>query len=425
MQNVGLALQGGGAYAAFTAGALKAMFNGRKKLMRPDNVHSVSGTSGGALNAMLLGLGIHEKLENPTHYIDRLWEINKLENLLKDNLIFPKAIPDELLSFFIGMSRSFSESNPVIANLIREYSRNHSVVNELIDSIIHHAAPNLPKDLDTPLFLDTKPFITVVGTEVKTAQAHYFTNHIEMIEKFRKLNISKKYNVLKELTLRGVYASIAHPYLLSSVTMGEDVYWDGYYTSNPPFFYLFREGCEEVFLIRLIQRNRENIGNDQVSVHDRAEEIVQNTALNMEIQMYYLMRELLVENKRLKKGFRFKLGMNPFNRSSVYHEIRLMKSGNIVDEGYPLSDFVDKLLRMGEKAMMDENGFISTYKKRGDKIGWQVITEIAYENEAVHSYMIHADDFISEENRPFFGSAIQGYVKTKWADIKKLLSGRS
>ncbi len=56
----GLALQGGGAYAAFTAGALKAMFSAERGLLRPAAIRSISGTSGGALNALLLGVGIHE-----------------------------------------------------------------------------------------------------------------------------------------------------------------------------------------------------------------------------------------------------------------------------------------------------------------------------------------------------------------------------
>ena len=83
-----------------------------------------------------------------------------------------------------------------------------------------------------------------------------------MIEQFQELNISRNYGLLKELTLRGVYASLAHPNLFKSVEIDQNLYWDGYYTSNPPFFYMFREGCDEIFLIRLIQRNREDIGED-------------------------------------------------------------------------------------------------------------------------------------------------------------------
>jgi hypothetical protein len=239
-----------------------------------------------------------------------------------------------------------------------------------------------------------------------------------MIDKFQNLSVSIKYNMLKELTLRGVYASLAHPYMFKSVEMGDDIYWDGYYTSNPPFFYLFREGCDEVFLIRLVQRSRDDIGEDSVSVRDRAEEIVQNTTLNMEIQMYLLMRELLVRDRGLK-GLAFKFGTRKFTRSLVYHEIRLLKSGNISDEGYPLVAFVDKLIGMGQKIMTDSQGFIETFRKRGRQEGLQVISEIDFESEAVRSFCIDTDRFIFSERRLSSEISGGGSVQRKMAYLKK------
>lgn len=45
MRNIGLALQGGGAYAAFTTGVLNAMFDTRDRFLDPYHIHSVTGTS--------------------------------------------------------------------------------------------------------------------------------------------------------------------------------------------------------------------------------------------------------------------------------------------------------------------------------------------------------------------------------------------
>lgn len=418
MRNIGLALQGGGAYAAFTAGVLKGMFSGPEEFLNVKDIHSITGTSGGAMNAMLLGLAIHEKQANPAIYVERLWELNRLEKLLKEKFMIPEEVPDELLTFVIGMSRRLNTSNPVVASILNEYSKTRSFFNDAVNDILHHAAPSLPEDIDEVLFPDRKPFVTVASTEVKSAQAHYFTNNKGMIEKFQNLSISLRYNVLKELTLRGVYASLAHPYMFKSVEMGNDIYWDGYYTSNPPFFYLFREGCDEVFLVRLIQRSREDIGEDMDSVRDRAEEIVQNITLNMEIQMYLLMRELLVKDRGLK-GLAFKLGTRKFTRSLVYHEIRLLKSGNISDEGYPLVDFVDKLIGMGRKVMTDSQGFVNTFRNRGKKEGLQVISEIDFEDEVVTSYCIDTDRFIFSERRVSSEISGESAVRRKMAYLKK------
>ncbi len=421
MRNIGLALQGGGAYAAFTTGVLNTMFDTREWFLNPHDIHSVTGTSGGALNAMLLGLAIHEKQKNPTTYVSRLWKINRLEGLLREKFMIPETVPDEFLSFFIGISRRINESNPFVARVLSEYSKKSSFFNGIFNDIIHLAAPSLPQDIDAPLFPNKKPFVTVAGTEVKSGQAHYFSNNKQMIKQFRGLNVSRKYNLLKELTLRGVYASVAHPNLFKSVEMGEDIYWDGYYTSNPPFFYLFREGCNEVFLIRLIQRTREDIGEDLISVKDRAEEIIQNTTLNMEIQMYLLMREILIKNIKFK-GAAFKLGTRKFTRSSVYHEIRLLKPGNIADEGYPLAGFVDKLLQMGQKVMTDKQGFINTYRDRGKNKGLQVISEIGFETEKVNSYTIDTDNFIfATRGRPS-EIPVTGTARTIIANIKRKIS---
>lgn len=421
MRNIGLALQGGGAYAAFTTGILNTMFDTREGFLNPNDIHSVTGTSGGALNAMLLGLAIHERQKNPTTYVSRLWEINRLEELLREKFMIPETVPDEFLSIFIGMSRRINESNPFVARVLSEYSKKSSCVNDIFNDIVHLAAPSLPQDIDAPLFPNKKPFVTVAATEVKSGQAHYFSNNKQMIKQFRRLNVSRKYNLLKELTLRGVYASVAHPNLFKSVEMGEDIYWDGYYTSNPPFFYLFREGCDEVFLIRLIQRTREDIGEDLISVKDRAEEIIQNTTLNMEIQMYLLMREILIKNIKFK-GAAFKLGTRKFTRSSVYHEIRLLKPGNIADEGYPLAGFVDKLLQMGQKVMTDKQGFINTYRDRGKNKGLQVISEIGFETGKVNSYTIDTDNFIFATRGGPSGIPVTGTARTIIANIKRKIS---
>jgi NTE family protein len=420
MRNIGLALQGGGAYAAFTTGVLKTMFDPRKGFLKPRAIHSVTGTSGGALNAMLLGQAIHENHKNPTAYVSRLWEINRLERLLREELGIPETIPDEFLALLIGMSRSVNASNPLMASALSEYSKKSSKANELLNDMVYLAAPTLPQDIDAPLFPNKKPFITVAGTEVKSGQAHYFSNNGEMIEQFQKLNISRNYSLLKELTLRGVYASLAHPNLFKSVEIDQNLYWDGYYTSNPPFFYMFREGCDEIFLIRLIQRNREDIGEDLSSVEDRAEEIIQNTALNMEIQMYLLMREILFKNKKLK-GLALKLGSSKFTRASVYHEIRLLKPGNIADEGYPVAGFVDKLLQMGRKVMTAKKGFIKAYQDRGKNKTLQIISEIGFETGKVNSYTIDTDDFILGERKYPSGTPTSGSTRAIIANIKRKL----
>jgi hypothetical protein len=208
------------------------------------------------------------------------------------------------------------------------------------------------------------------------------------------LKISRRYQILHELTLNGVFASMAHPSVFSPVVIGENVYWDGYYTSNPPFTYLFREGCEEVILVRLVQTRRDEVGQDWGFIRDRTEEIIQTTTLNKEIQAYLAMRDVWFGNRDQIKGVRMSMAMRKFDSIGVFHEIRLLKPGNIWEQGYAYSSFVDKLLRLGREVVAHRMGFIAAYRKAPS--GMQIISEIDFESEQVESFVIDLDALLFE-----------------------------
>lgn len=391
--NIGLALQGGGSYAAFTSGVLKALLNRRRRFLAPDDILSVSGTSGGALNAALLGRALHEKRPNPLVYVDRLWQLNRLERHLKKNFRALGLVPDEVLARLIGMGRNLLEAQPHLAG--GGSAKLKAAAMSCMEEMVHAAVPGLPADPLEPLLPARRPYVTVAATEVRTATAHYFTNNRRMIRKFERLEIAKHRRLIRPLGLAGVYASLAHPLVFNPVRIDEDMYWDGYYTCNPPFVYLFREGCDEVVLVRLVQQTRESVGESAAAVKDRIEEIIQNTTINMEILAYLAMREVLL-GSRLAEGAELKLAMKKLSPAAVYHEIRLLKPGNIADEGYPLSEFIEKLIRMGRKVVEDKEGFISTYRKSGK--GLQVVSEIRFETEEVRSYVVDLDKLLFDES---------------------------
>lgn len=397
-KDIGLALQGGGSYAAFTSGVLKRLLYSRARFLLPEQIRSISGTSGGAINAVLLGKAIHDNQKNPTDYVSRMWQLNRIENMLKREFPFFKLLPREFLSVLVRIQRKNRESRTLLSAKIPKIPQNSrlkSFTFRAINKMLHYAAPTLPEDLQVGVLPNKRPYVTVAATEVRTAQAHYFTNNTRMIKRFQRFEIAHKHRSMKELTLQGVYASIAHPNLLRPVHIDDDVYWDGYYTSNPPFVHLFREGCDEVILIRLVQREREEVREDRQYIKDRTEEIIQNTTLNMEILAYLAMREIMLSSQASSEGLDLKLGLKKVKPTAVFHEIRLLKSGNIADEGYPLAALVDKLIGMGEKVVSDKNGFIKTY--RGAEKGLEVISEINFETEEVASRAVDLDKLLFQE----------------------------
>ncbi|WP_290652331.1 patatin-like phospholipase family protein [Aquisalimonas sp.] len=392
---IGLALQGGGSYAAFTAGVLKALLNKRRNFLPPKSLHSISGTSGGALNAMLLGQALHSGEGTPTRHVHRLWQINRLESHLRARFQALQLVPDEVIAALVGVSRELMSANPQLASALMDNSHQKQVAMELIDAMVRDATDGLPQDLEEDLLPDRPPYVTVAATEVRRATAHYFTSNRTMIQKFRDFEIASHNDVIRPLSLRSVYASMAHPTAFNAVEIGEGIYWDGYYTCNPPFVYLFREGCDEVVLVRLVQQRREDVPTSSAGTRDRIEEIVQNSTINMEIQAYLAMRELVTSNRSFREGAELKLALRRFDASAIYHEIRLLKPGQLADEGYPLSRFVDKLLRMGRKAITDRQGFIAAYEQAAK--GLQVVTEIDFETETVHSRVIDIDRLLFSE----------------------------
>ncbi len=392
-KDIGLALQGGGAYAAFTAGVLKALLNRRRRFLAADQIRSISGTSGGALNALALGKGLHEGGKNPTHYINCLWQLNRIESVVKKHVAPLHLVPDEFVEAIIGMGRHFTDSTPHLSASMGDQARGSRVLNRLVEQLLRAVDPNLPAQNDVPLLPARRPYVTVAATEVRTTMAHFFTNNARMISRYGKLGIAKVHPILHELTLDGVLASTAHPSAFAPVRIGSNVYWDGYFTSNPPFTYLFREGCEEVILIRLVPSTREEVRSDAAFVRDRTEEIIQTSTLSKEIQSYFEMREFFLANRQQLKGVRSNVAMRSIDNIGIFHEIRLNKPGNITEQGYPFSAFVDKLLGLGEQVVTDRDGFISAHRKV--KRGLQIISEIDFVSGKVESKAIDLDELIA------------------------------
>lgn len=84
---LGLALQGGGSYGAFTKGALKALLQSREVRAREVEIKAITGTSAGAMNGLMVAHGLNTA--GPTRAIenlDGLWDdtgagVEKLKNI--------------------------------------------------------------------------------------------------------------------------------------------------------------------------------------------------------------------------------------------------------------------------------------------------------------------------------------------------------
>lgn len=132
---LGLALQGGGSYGAFTKGALKALLE--DGIITAKNLKAVSGTSAGAKNATLLVDGLTSgttgstasKLDEYWDDIGRTWNANKKSPFPLLNLFIP---PDVTKQSYPNLTAAFQHAAALVTppsgymySELRRYLNNH------------------------------------------------------------------------------------------------------------------------------------------------------------------------------------------------------------------------------------------------------------------------------------------------------------
>ncbi len=248
-KKVTLALQGGGAHGAFTWGVLDAFLaDGRLEIA------AISGTSAGAMNAVVLADGMCEGgAERARRQLADFWRAVSVDGKMTDvqrNLfdVFLGAVkPFQMANefgrnFFESATSFFSpyDFNPLDINPLRE------VVGELIDF------SRLRRTDDLKLF--------IAATNVHTGKIRIFRR--------------------PELTEDMLMASACLPTLFKAVVVEGAPYWDGGYSGNPPLFPLFTEtDCPDVILVQINPIERKETPRTAVDIMNRLNEITFNAPL--------------------------------------------------------------------------------------------------------------------------------------------------
>src|SRR6056297_496938 len=201
-KTINLALQGGGAHGAFTWGVLDRLFEDDRLW-----VTGVSGTSAGAMNAVVMAQGMAENsAAGARQALYRFWEAvsaaGQRSPLQRNpiNILFGDWTLDNSPAYmmFDMMNRFASpyDLNPLNINPLRE------LVGELVDF------SKVRQCFETDLFIS--------ATNVETGRVRVF--HRE------------------EMTLDVVMASACLPQMFQAVEIDGEPYWDGGYMGNPVLF---------------------------------------------------------------------------------------------------------------------------------------------------------------------------------------------
>jgi len=256
-RRVSLALQGGGAFGAFTWGVLDRLLE--------DGVtfDAVSGASAGAMNAVLLASGlIQGGADEARAALERFWrrisEAGRQSRLLSANPI---------------LSRVTSQLSP--------YQFNPFDLNPLRDVVT--------AEVDMEAVRAKAPFRLLLGTtRVRDGALRIFRN--------------------KDLSHDVVLASACLPQLHQAVLIDGEPHWDGGYAANPPLMPLVTATrASEVLVVQIIPSNHAQLPTTSPEIHKRLNQITFNSSLQRDLEALSLMAQLCREGDMQNSRFGRKL----------------------------------------------------------------------------------------------------------------------
>ncbi|WP_010299635.1 patatin-like phospholipase family protein [Candidatus Odyssella thessalonicensis] len=261
---VNLALQGGGAHGAFTWGVLD-------RLLEEEDVEieGISGTSAGAMNAVVLAygyaLGKQEKAKETLQSF--WWEISLLGNVFNPIRPTPAEKLDNPWNLDWSLSYTYHE---LLSRLLSPYQLNPLNLNPL--------RWVLEKTIDFDLLAKSDVQLFVAATSVRSGQPRIFKQG--------------------EITLDSLLASACIPFIFQAVKIDDDYYWDGGYMGNPVLWPLiYNTHSPDIILVQINPLYRQQIPHTANDIFNRLNEITFNSSLIAEMRAINFVSRLIARGK--------------------------------------------------------------------------------------------------------------------------------
>ncbi|MFN3701210.1 MAG: patatin-like phospholipase family protein [Alphaproteobacteria bacterium] len=255
-----LALQGGGSHGAVSWGVLD-------RLLEDDEIYieGISGTSAGAMNAVVVADGLvegnrnhaREKLHNFWKAISEAALYSPLQRSFWDQWTGNWSMdgsPAYLMMDFLTRSFSPYELNPLSLNPLRD------IVEKQIDFDRVNACEAIQ--------------IFVTATNVRSGRPHVF----------RQPNMSAD----------ALMASAALPMMFQAVEIDGEAYWDGGYAGNPALFPLVDDcSARDLVLVQVNPFYRDEVPKTAREIINRLNEITFNNSLQKELRAILLLKQVI------------------------------------------------------------------------------------------------------------------------------------
>ena len=263
-KRINLALQGGGAYGAFTWGVLDHILeDGRLE------IDGISGASAGAVNAVILadGLDRHGPEEARRRLAD-FWRALSVDGQLPE---LQRAVADRLFAFVPRDGLWWRAVSPFLS----PYDLNPLNINplkELIERFVDFEGIRSQRNRE--LFIS--------ATNVHTGELRVFNR--------------------AEVSAQTVMASACLPLLFRAVEIGGVAYWDGGYSGNPALLpFLHASATEDVLIVQINPREGRKTPTRSREILGRINEINFNASLLAELRAVDFVNRLIDEG-RLSRG---------------------------------------------------------------------------------------------------------------------------
>jgi len=239
-RRLSLALQGGGSFGAFTWGVLERL------LEEPEIAFdAVSGSSAGAVNAVLLASGLAEG--------GRLEAKARLERFWRRMSAAAAFLPSPALA-----ATPLGAGLGVLAGALSPFQRNPFNLNPLREA--------LAAEVDFERLRAGSPVrLLIAATRALDGKLRIFNE--------------------SELTVDAVLASACLPLIHHAVEIDGEPYWDGGYAANPPLLPLVQaSSAPHLLIVQVTPNTIERMPTTPRDIAKRLEQISFNATLNAELE---------------------------------------------------------------------------------------------------------------------------------------------
>jgi NTE family protein len=341
-KRINLALQGGGAHGAFTWGVLDHLLEDGRL-----TVEGISGTSAGAVNAVMLADGLRRGGTEAAR--KRLADFWRAASLGGDLPPLQRAVAERLFSLVPREGSPTFNWFSAWTQYLSPYDVNPLNINPLKDLVERFV------DFEG-LRADARPLF-IAATNVQTGQLHIFPH--------------------EKISAEAVMASACLPALFRAVEIDGVHYWDGGYVGNPVLYPFFRSApVEDVLIVQINPLIRRKLPTSTREIVGRVNEITFNAPLMAELRAIEFVNRQ-IDAGRLPRG----TGAGEYRRLNV-HRIVLEGLGERFSSASRLRNDYDSfqlLRKLGQRAA---RRFLDAhYEEIGIKSSIDVNAEVYAERE--------------------------------------------